>query len=63
MLQHYLSLSLSLSHTHTRASTLKFALPCAHSEYQGEDPVLASKMVAAEVAGIQSQNVSGCVKQ
>ncbi len=32
-------------------------------EYQGEDPVLASKMVAAEVKGIQSQNVSGCVKQ
>ena len=31
-------------------------------EYQGEDPWLASKMVAAEVAGIQSQNVSGCVK-
>jgi len=32
-------------------------------EYLGEDPWLASKMVAAEVAGIQSQNVSGCVKQ
>lgn len=31
-------------------------------EYQGEDPFLASAMVAAEVAGIQSQNVSGCVK-
>ena len=31
-------------------------------EYQGEDPVLASKMVAAETMGIQSQNVSGCVK-
>ena len=31
-------------------------------EYQGEDPVLASAMVAAEIAGIQSQNVSGCVK-
>jgi beta-glucosidase len=31
-------------------------------EYQGEDPVLASKMVAAEVYGIQSQNISGCVK-
>lgn len=32
-------------------------------EYTGEDPFLASRMVAAEVAGIQSQNVSGCVKQ
>ncbi len=32
-------------------------------EYQGEDPVLAAKMVASEIAGIQSQNVSGCVKQ
>ena len=31
-------------------------------EYQGEDPWLASKMVSAEVWGIQSQNVSGCVK-
>ena len=30
---------------------------------EGEDPVLASAMVAAEVKGIQSQNVSGCVKQ
>ncbi len=31
-------------------------------EYQGEDPVLASNMVAAEVVGIQSNNISGCVK-
>lgn len=31
-------------------------------EYQGEDPYLASAMVGAEVRGIQSQNVSGCVK-
>jgi beta-glucosidase len=31
-------------------------------EYQGEDPWLASKMAAAEIAGIQSQNVSGCIK-
>jgi beta-glucosidase len=31
-------------------------------EYQGEDPWLASVMVASEVWGIQSQNVSGCVK-
>jgi hypothetical protein len=29
-------------------------------EYQGEDPWLASVMVASEVWGIQSQNVSGC---
>ena len=29
------------------------------SEYQGEDPWLASKMVEAEIIGIQSQNVSG----
>ena len=34
-----------------------FQTPC--SEYQGEDPWLASKMVAAEIEGIQSQNVSG----
>jgi beta-glucosidase len=32
------------------------------TRYQGEDPWLASKMAAAEIAGIQSQNVSGCVK-
>jgi len=31
-------------------------------EYQGEDDYLASLMVHAEVIGIQSQNVSGCVK-
>lgn len=29
---------------------------------QGEDPVLAGRMVAAEVAGIQSMPVLGCVK-
>lgn len=31
-------------------------------EYMGEDPVLASVLVAAEVRGIQSQNVSGNIK-
>ena len=31
-------------------------------EYQGEDAYLAARMVHAEVIGIQSQNVSGCVK-
>ena len=31
-------------------------------EYQGEDDFLAARMVYAEVQGIQSQNVSGCVK-
>jgi beta-glucosidase-like glycosyl hydrolase len=31
-------------------------------EDQGEDDYLASLMVHAEVIGIQSQNVSGCVK-
>ena len=31
-------------------------------EYQGEDDHLAAAMVWAEVVGIQSQNVSGCVK-
>ena len=31
-------------------------------EYQGEDDYLAAKMVHAEVIGIQSQNISGCVK-
>ncbi len=31
-------------------------------EYQGEDPVLASTMVAAEVQGIQSNSISGCIK-
>ena len=31
-------------------------------EYQGEDDYLAQKMVSAEVRGIQSQNISGCVK-
>jgi beta-glucosidase len=31
-------------------------------EYQGEDPVLAGRMVAAEVKGIQDNQVSGCVK-
>ena len=31
-------------------------------QYQGEDPVLAGRMVAAEVAGIQSMPVLGCVK-
>ena len=36
--------------------------PRKQFEYQGEDPWLASRMVAAEVRGIQSQNVSGCVK-
>jgi beta-glucosidase len=28
----------------------------------GEDPVLAARMVAREVAGIQSNNISGCIK-
>jgi len=31
-------------------------------EYQGEDPLLAARMVAAEVQGIQSNNISACVK-
>jgi beta-glucosidase len=31
-------------------------------EYLGEDPLLASRLVAAEIAGIQSANVSACVK-
>ena len=31
-------------------------------EYQGEDPYLAYHMAYAETFGIQSQNVSGCVK-
>lgn len=31
-------------------------------EFLGEDPVLAALMVAADVTGIQSQNVSACVK-
>lgn len=31
-------------------------------EYLGEDPVLASAIVAAEVVGIQSNNISACVK-
>ncbi len=31
-------------------------------EYQGEDPFLAYHTVYAETLGIQSQNVSGCVK-
>lgn len=31
-------------------------------EYQGEDPFLAYHMAYAETLGIQSQNVSGCVK-
>ena len=31
-------------------------------EYQGEDPFLAYHTVYAETFGIQSQNVSGCVK-
>ena len=35
--------------------------PCAR-RYTGEDPFLAARMVHAEVIGIQSQNVSGCVK-
>jgi beta-glucosidase len=31
-------------------------------EYQGEDPVLAGKMVAQLIRGLQSQNVIGDVK-
>ena len=31
-------------------------------EYQGEDPFLAYHMAYTETLGIQSQNVSGCVK-
>jgi beta-glucosidase len=31
-------------------------------EYQGEDPLLASRMIAAEIEGIQSNNISACVK-
>lgn len=31
-------------------------------EYQGEDPYLASQLVAPEVQGIQSNNVSACIK-
>jgi hypothetical protein len=42
-------------HTHPSLSPRSF-------EYTGEDPFLASQMVSAEVVGIQSQNVSGCVK-
>ena len=36
--------------------------PPSHGRAEGEDPWLASKMVASEVWGIQSQNVSGCIK-
>lgn len=31
-------------------------------EYLGEDPLLASRLVAAEVTGVQSANISACVK-
>jgi beta-glucosidase len=31
-------------------------------EYMGEDPVLAARMVAREVAGIQSNGITGCIK-
>ena len=46
-------------------SSLFPLFPPRHFSYffsQGEDPWLASKMVASEIWGIQSQNVSGCIK-
>ena len=63
-------LAWALAHPHIHCTHAVVLMPVLHqinsptlarhrSEYQGEDPWLASKMVEAEIIGIQSQNVSG----